>query len=165
MHTAFYCYIVQARLKLEWRRFLTQQLLHAYFSHRAFFNLKLQAAGIDNPDQVLPHCFWQGLFDRRSEPHLLIRHAVRSRDLQSQTSLPVPRLRVTDVMSLCHKPQRICDDVPAFTDTSVFLVLGVIRKFFNCVAFAGGCRVSVCIPTGTMETNEQECVPHVGCHS
>lgn len=33
--------------------------------------------------------------------------------------------------------QRICDDVPAFTDTSVFLVLGVTRKFFNCVAFAG----------------------------
>ena len=42
----------QARLKLEWRRFLTQQLLHAYFSHRAFFNLKLLAAGIDNPDQA-----------------------------------------------------------------------------------------------------------------
>jgi hypothetical protein len=34
--------------------------------------------------------------------------------------------------------QRICDDVPAFADTSVFLVLGIIRKFFNCVAFAGG---------------------------
>lgn len=43
---------MQARLKLEWRRFLTQQLLRAYFSRRAFFNLKLQAAGIDNPDQV-----------------------------------------------------------------------------------------------------------------
>lgn len=43
----------QARLKLEWRRFLTQQLLQAYFSRRAFFNLKLQAAGIDNPDQVV----------------------------------------------------------------------------------------------------------------
>lgn len=42
----------QARLKLEWRRFLTQQLLSAYFSRRAFFNLKLQAVGIDNPDQV-----------------------------------------------------------------------------------------------------------------
>lgn len=37
----------------------------------------------------------------------------------------------------CVSLQRICDDVPAFADTSVFLVLGVTRKFFNCVAFAG----------------------------
>jgi ABC-type uncharacterized transport system fused permease/ATPase subunit len=44
--------MLQARLKLEWRRFLTQQMLQAYFSRRAFFKLKLQAAGIDNPDQV-----------------------------------------------------------------------------------------------------------------
>jgi ABC-type uncharacterized transport system fused permease/ATPase subunit len=47
----------QARLKLEWRRFLTQQMLQAYFSRRAFFKLKLQAASIDNPDQVgRPFC-------------------------------------------------------------------------------------------------------------
>mmetsp|Transcript_14977 Transcript_14977/g.45203 ORF Transcript_14977/g.45203 Transcript_14977/m.45203 type:complete len:636 (-) Transcript_14977:410-2317(-) len=74
---------LEARLKLEWRRWLTARLLGAYFSDRAFFALKLQAAGIDNPDQ------------------------------------------------------RICDDVPNFADTSVFLVITVIRKIFNCIAFAG----------------------------
>lgn len=52
--------MLQARLKLEWRRFLTQQMLQAYFSRRAFFKLKLQAAGIDNPDQVSRPSTWSG---------------------------------------------------------------------------------------------------------
>lgn len=74
---------VEARLKLEWRRWLTVRLLTAYFADRAFFNLKLRDSGVDNPDA------------------------------------------------------RICDDIPKFADTSVFLVLSIVRKVFNCVAFAG----------------------------
>ena len=42
----------EALLKLEWRQHLTSQLLRTYFSNRAFYNLKLQADTIDNPDQV-----------------------------------------------------------------------------------------------------------------
>lgn len=33
--------------------------------------------------------------------------------------------------------QRICDDVPAFTEGSVALVIGLVRKVFNIVAFSG----------------------------
>ena len=171
----------QARLKLEWRRYLTSQLLTAYFSHRAFFKLKLQACGIDNPDQVgfpfyilfafrvlfcsasaatarhnaasSPFCFcckqqqrvngevlimlaWKGKagvfsgpppFSSSLIPHFSARNAT--------APLDICYLRQKLVVCL----QRICDDVPAFTDASVFLVLGVTRKFFNCVAFAGVC--------------------------
>lgn len=31
----------------------------------------------------------------------------------------------------------MCDDVPAFADASVTLVLGIIKKFFMMVAFSG----------------------------
>ncbi|KAK9809945.1 hypothetical protein WJX72_002230 [[Myrmecia] bisecta] len=74
---------VEARLVMEWRRWLTRQLLIGYFSNRAFFKLHQQLDTVDNPDQ------------------------------------------------------RICDDVPAFTDSSVMLCLGMMRKLFNCIAFAG----------------------------
>ena len=45
----------EALLKLEWRQHLTNQLLRTYFSGRAFYNLKLTADTIDNPDQVRLH--------------------------------------------------------------------------------------------------------------
>jgi ABC transporter transmembrane region 2 len=48
---------VEARLKVEWRLWLTRQLLHAYFSDRSFYSLKLQSALLlDNPDQVRMPC-------------------------------------------------------------------------------------------------------------
>ena len=31
----------------------------------------------------------------------------------------------------------MCDDVPAFTDASVTLVIGIVRKFFMMVGFSG----------------------------
>ncbi len=33
--------------------------------------------------------------------------------------------------------QRMCDDVPAFTDASVTLVIGIVKKFFMMIGFSG----------------------------
>ncbi len=33
--------------------------------------------------------------------------------------------------------QRICDDVPAFTDASTKLIMSAVRQLLNCVVFAG----------------------------
>jgi hypothetical protein len=33
--------------------------------------------------------------------------------------------------------QRICEDVRAYCSTSVMLTISVVRKIFNCIAFAG----------------------------
>ena len=37
---------------LEWRRFLTRQLLEGYYSNQAFFRLHQQLGLLDNPDQA-----------------------------------------------------------------------------------------------------------------
>lgn len=42
---------VDNRLAIEWRLYLTRRLLKAYFSNQAYFRLKMDAGGIDNPDQ------------------------------------------------------------------------------------------------------------------
>ena len=34
--------------------------------------------------------------------------------------------------------QRMCDDVPSFTDGSVTLSIGAVRKLMNIIAFSGG---------------------------
>ena len=33
--------------------------------------------------------------------------------------------------------QRICDDVPAFTDASTKLIMSAVRQLLNCIVFAG----------------------------
>ncbi|EIE26584.1 ATP-binding cassette transporter [Coccomyxa subellipsoidea C-169] len=38
---------------------------------------------------------------------------------------------------LDNPDQRMCDDVPAFADASVTLLIGIVRKFFMMVAFSG----------------------------
>lgn len=48
---AFY-YFVRDRLGIEWRRWLTQNLLKRYFSRRAYYEL-ISNSEIDNPDQRL----------------------------------------------------------------------------------------------------------------
>ena len=103
----------EALLKLEWRQHLTSQLMRTYFSGRAFYNLKLNADAIDNPDQVC----WLYCVDSGDA-------AVAAVSLVSTNFEPVCGV------------QRICDDVAAFVDTSVFIVLSLMRKVFNCVAFA-----------------------------
>jgi putative ATP-binding cassette transporter len=41
---------LQSRLSLEWREWMTQELLQDYFRDRSFY--RLQAGGlVDNPDQ------------------------------------------------------------------------------------------------------------------
>jgi len=47
----FYQYL-QQKLGLAWREWLTQNLLHKYFQHRAYYNINA-SEGIDNPDQRL----------------------------------------------------------------------------------------------------------------
>ncbi|DBB06377.1 hypothetical protein WJX77_005903 [Trebouxia sp. C0004] len=39
--------------------------------------------------------------------------------------------------SLDNPDQRICDDVPAFTDASTKLIMSAVRQLLNCVVFAG----------------------------
>ena len=44
----------------------------------------------------------------------------------------------------CVPLQRICDDVPAFTNASTRLILSAVRQFLNCVVFAGiACHAAV----------------------
>ena len=44
---------VESRLTLEWRRWLSRELMKGYYSNRAFFKLhQLPSAELDNPDQV-----------------------------------------------------------------------------------------------------------------
>jgi len=67
----------EALLKLEWRQHLTSQLLRTYFSGRAFYNLKLNADAIDNPDQV---CRCLGVSNPCVDPHnAAVAAVVRSR--------------------------------------------------------------------------------------
>uniref|UniRef100_A0A061R746 Putative ATP-binding cassette transporter n=1 Tax=Tetraselmis sp. GSL018 TaxID=582737 RepID=A0A061R746_9CHLO len=40
-----------SRLKVMWRKWMTEQLLGVYFKNEAYFQLKMDSAGIDNPDQ------------------------------------------------------------------------------------------------------------------
>ena len=47
-------------------------------------------------------------------------------------------LHIQDDHHIDNPDQRICDDVPQYTDGSVFLVTALIKKLFNCVAFTGG---------------------------
>ncbi|KAA6422215.1 MAG: ABC transporter [Trebouxia sp. A1-2] len=39
--------------------------------------------------------------------------------------------------SLDNPDQRICDDVPAFTDASTKLIMSAVRQLLNCIVFAG----------------------------
>ena len=43
---------LESRLIVEWRRWLTRQLLRGYFANRAFFRLHQETDTVDNPDQV-----------------------------------------------------------------------------------------------------------------
>ena len=62
--------------------------------------------------------------------------------------LLLPLLLLLTSARLCA--QRICDDVAAFVDTSVFIVLSLMRKVFNCVAFASASPPSLPMHTATM---------------
>ena len=43
---------METRLVLEWRRWLTRELLLSYFADQAYFRLTLQMDSVDNPDQA-----------------------------------------------------------------------------------------------------------------
>ena len=43
------------RLKLEWRSWLTQNILSAYYANRSFYKLHGSGEILDNPDQASLH--------------------------------------------------------------------------------------------------------------
>ena len=43
---------VEDRLKLEWRNWLTKELLSGYYANRAFYKLHQYDSSLDNPDQA-----------------------------------------------------------------------------------------------------------------
>lgn len=47
---------VQDRLKVEWRNWLTKEMLHAYYTKKAYYLIHQQNNDLDNPDQVSPEC-------------------------------------------------------------------------------------------------------------
>ena len=47
---------VEDRLVLEWRSWLTRELLTGYYANRSFFKLHQYTGTLDNPDQV-PYIF------------------------------------------------------------------------------------------------------------
>jgi ABC-type uncharacterized transport system fused permease/ATPase subunit len=49
-----------ARLAVEWRAWLAGRLVAEYFEDAAFFRLKLDPEGLDNPDQASGVCGWLG---------------------------------------------------------------------------------------------------------
>lgn len=42
---------VESAMAVKWRRWLTQHLLSSYYANRAYYQLKLRVAELDNPDQ------------------------------------------------------------------------------------------------------------------
>lgn len=103
---------------LEWRRFLTRQLLEGYYSNQAFFRLHQQLGLLDNPDQARRLLCPGG--PKLLACSLVLHEHVSVCALASGTSA-----------------QRVCDDVPAFTEGSVTLSIGAVRKLMNLVAFSG----------------------------
>ena len=43
---------VEARIKVEWRRWLNKELLNSYYSNKSYFRLHQLTDELDNPDQV-----------------------------------------------------------------------------------------------------------------
>ena len=65
----------------------------------------------------------------------LIRQHIFSESHAAETDMPEPDF-ILVVM------QRICDDVPSFTEGSSFLLIGITRKLFGVVAFSGRTRAA-----------------------
>ncbi|CAI5482882.1 unnamed protein product, partial [Closterium sp. Yama58-4] len=113
---------VQELLSLEWRLWLTNLLLSRYFANHAFLDLKM-AGLLDNP-HTQP-------FSPNPPPHpslLLTR--------------PVPKpanhafLDLKMAGKLDNPDQRICEDVKHFVRTSLNIIITLIEKMMNLVAFA-----------------------------
>ena len=52
---------VQERLKVEWRNWLTKEMLAAYYAKRAYYQIHQKNSEVDNPDQVqaiIKLCSW-----------------------------------------------------------------------------------------------------------
>lgn len=127
---------VEQRLTLEWRNWLSSYLLRAYFANRAFFKLKQQSGSLDNPDQVSsPH---PGLPDHPGLIVLSDHMSICDMVIKGPQYYTLTKLQHTiEHCKIVLLLQRICDDVPAFTNASTKLVLSVVRQFLNCVVFAG----------------------------
>jgi hypothetical protein len=152
---------VESRLILSWRTYLTQALLAAYFSDRAFFNIKQVCVCV----VCMCVCVWWGwgrvgglvlrccggvflcccgallwcraavvLPDRQL---CAARRPARPRQLVPHQLLPLTQAG-EGLTGVDNPDQRVCDDVRAFVDSSVAIVVAVVLKAFKVVAFAGG---------------------------
>ena len=48
---------IQDRLKIEWRKWLSTEMLRGYYANRAYYVIHQRQTGLDNPDQVLSPFF------------------------------------------------------------------------------------------------------------
>ncbi|KAG1676622.1 hypothetical protein FOA52_008751 [Chlamydomonas sp. UWO 241] len=122
---------LEDRLVLSWRAYLTRVLLEAYFSNRSYFHLKQQAMvgttdaqqSTTTDDATLP-AFGAAKTNGQS-----------CSDGTSSSSGGVGSGSASSTVD--NPDQRICDDVGAFCRSSSSLTLALIKKVFNCAAFAG----------------------------
>ncbi|KAG1670562.1 hypothetical protein FOA52_012134 [Chlamydomonas sp. UWO 241] len=118
---------LEDRLVLSWRAYLTRVLLEAYFSNRSYFHLKQQAmVGTSDLQQPTPT-------DDATLPASHTPGLSRSDGSSSSGVGGVGSASAT----VDNPDQRICDDVGAFCRSSSSLTLALIKKVFNCAAFAG----------------------------
>lgn len=130
---------IEGRIKLEWRRWLCREFMNSYYSNRAFFRLHQQTdVEIDNPDQVQLwlHFVQQDSCDCREGSCIFYLLHMNAALNKGQLHINAA-MHVACCLSTCSHLQRICDDVEAFAGGSVTLLIGLVRKLFNIVAFSG----------------------------
>jgi putative ATP-binding cassette transporter len=108
---------LEDRLVLSWRAYLTRTLLESYFSQRSYYHLK-QQCGDGSTELPLS----QAEEGPSGPPHKPAPGA------SSSPAAPAPLVDNPD--------QRICDDTAQFCRSSTSIILMVVKKLFNSVAFA-----------------------------
>lgn len=114
-----------------------EHLVSAYFSHRAFFNLKLGPAatpaggGTSSGDgaAAASSAAAASAAAKKSADGGQPDSAGGGGDQGDSSSSSGP---------LDNPDQRICDDVAHFVRSSVLISISLLSKVFNCIAFAGG---------------------------
>ncbi|GAB4815129.1 hypothetical protein N2152v2_002175 [Parachlorella kessleri] len=99
---------VEGRVVIEWRRWLAERLLAAYFADHAYYRLKLGGLGAGGGGAGTGGAGTAGSLGAGADGGVLD-----------------------------NPDQRICDDVRSFASSSVVLAVGIIRKVFYCFMFGG----------------------------
>ena len=69
---------VQDRLKVEWRNWLTTEMLNAYYAKRSYYHIHQKSDDLDNPDQVRLWKSRLGTFVPKLIVALLLLHTILS---------------------------------------------------------------------------------------